>query len=66
MDDKLAYQFAEVFYQSLQTLPTTLAQATRQARQQLREVAPNNPIWLAYGLYGHPNALLVTGSEAPL
>lgn len=56
VDDRLACQFATTFYQTLSTPPTTLAQAVRAARQAVRKAAPNNPVWLAYSVYAHPNA----------
>jgi CHAT domain-containing protein len=62
VNDKLARQFAEKFYDALQKPGCTLAQAARQARQALREAAlhdptaPQDPTWLAYSVYAHPNA----------
>jgi len=53
--DRLASAFAIHFYDGLQA-GLTLGQAFHQARQHIRELAPNNPTWLAYTLYGDPNA----------
>lgn len=63
VDDRLAAQFATIFYQKLSTPQTTLAQATRAARQAVRTAAPNNPIWLAYSIYAHPNAQVQLNTE---
>ena len=56
VDDQLASQFATVFYTTLLEPDKTFAQAARAARQAVRAAAPNNPIWLAYSIYAHPNA----------
>ncbi|MFN8442545.1 MAG: CHAT domain-containing protein [Caldilineaceae bacterium] len=58
VEDEYAQQFAQHFYQAMQMPQTTLAQAVRHARRTLRQQAERSPIWLAYTLYGHPNALL--------
>jgi hypothetical protein len=55
VEDKRALQFAETFYQLL-LLGKPLGQAIRTARLDLK--GTSNPIWLAYGLYGHPMAVL--------
>ncbi len=61
VDDQLAGQFATVFYTTLLEPDKTFAQAARAARQAVRAVAPNNPIWLAYSIYAHPNARIYQG-----
>jgi hypothetical protein len=33
-----------------------LCEPVRAARQVVRTTAPDNPIWLAYSVYAHPNA----------
>lgn len=56
INDTQAHEFAALFYQALQDDETTVAAATRTARKALQRRYPNDPIWLAYSLYAHPNA----------
>ncbi len=56
INDQYAQEFAECFYTLLDDEDTTIAAATRAARLELRRRYPNNPLWLAYSLYAHPNA----------
>jgi len=56
INDDHAKAFAELFYQALQGDDITVAAATRTARKALRDRYPNDPLWLAYSLYAHPNA----------
>ena len=57
VEDALARDFARVFYDQLRSQPGgTVGQAVRQARRHVRDAAPDNPTWLAYTLYAHPNA----------
>ena len=56
--DKLALEFATTFYQQL-LAGTTVAEAVRAACQQIQRAG--NPTWLAYSVYGHPNARLTAG-----
>lgn len=56
INDAQAQEFAALFYQALQDDETTVAAATRTARKALQRRYPNDPIWLAYSLYAHPNA----------
>ncbi|MFN2168731.1 MAG: CHAT domain-containing protein, partial [Anaerolineae bacterium] len=56
-DDK-AVLFAETFYSKLLVEHATLAEATYRARQAAR--GDGDPTWLAYSVYGHPNARLQT------
>lgn len=55
INDELASRFARTFYDQLLD-GATLAQAFYTARRTIRDAAPANPTWLAYTLYGDPNA----------
>jgi hypothetical protein len=59
VDAQLAQQFATVFYATLLEPGKTFAQTVRTARLAVRIAAPNNPIWLAYSGYAHPNARII-------
>jgi hypothetical protein len=63
INDAHAREFAELFYSALGAEKTTVAAATRQARQTLRDRYPNDPLWLAYSLYAHPNARITLGGQ---
>ena len=52
--DSLAYEFAKSFYSSLER-GHTIGAATLEARRHTRTLAPDNPTWAAYSVYGHPN-----------
>jgi CheY-like chemotaxis protein len=60
VDDQLAATFAIEFYNRLlglgghQAMP--LARAFHDARLVIKQLAPSNPTWLAYVLYGNPSA----------
>jgi hypothetical protein len=54
--DDAASEFARAFYEEAWKPGATLAAALRQARQRTKEAYPNDPTWLAYSLYAHPNA----------
>lgn len=54
VNDWLAYEFAHTFYGALQE-GQTIGAATHAARERIRQMAPHNPTWLAYSVYGHPN-----------
>jgi hypothetical protein len=56
--DSSALTFATAFYQSLFS-GETVASATQQARAAARQVG--DPTYLAYSVYGHPNARVATG-----
>lgn len=56
INEQYAQEFAECFYALLGGEDTTIAAATRAARLELRRRYPNDPLWLAYSLYAHPNA----------
>lgn len=58
VDDSSALTFANAFYQSL-FAGDTLAAATQQARLAAQQVG--DPTYLAYSVYGHPNARLNVG-----
>ena len=57
VNDRLAAQFAAVFYEKLFG-GAALGDAFTAARTAIRDAAPNNPTWLAYVLYGEPLSLL--------
>lgn len=57
VNDRIACEFAQAFYRALAEVPyITLAQAVRKARLEIKERHPYATEWLAYSLYGHPNA----------
>ena len=60
--DSLAREFAEVFYRELEA-GRTLGEASRAARRAVQKSDPGRPTWLAYAVYGHPNAQLWLGGE---
>ena len=59
--DDLAAEFSAQFYDAL-AAGKTLSEALHTARMHIRELAPANPTWLAYTLYGDPNATVVIGT----
>ncbi len=58
--DSSAAMFSEAFYHHLHG-GATLGRAVLEARRLLREAAPFDPTYLAYSLYGHPNAIVGFG-----
>lgn len=54
VNDKLALQFAKTFYTALLQDNKTIAESFRQAREEIRQLAPYNSTWLAYTLYADP------------
>jgi CHAT domain-containing protein len=54
VNDGLALQFARRFYTGLLKGNQTIAEAFRQAREEIRQLAPYNSTWLAYALYADP------------
>ncbi len=64
VDDKSAFAFAKTFYRALAD-GETIAKATRMARARVRDDFPGLPTWLAYSLYGHPDAKLSFGKVPP-
>ncbi len=59
--DALAVEFSRHFYDRLAE-GDTLGEAMRAARTHLRGLDPVNPTWLAYTLYGDPNAAVQIGT----
>lgn len=59
--DQLAVEFSKHFYNRLAE-GDTLGEAMRAARIHLRDLDPINPTWLAYTLYGDPNAAVQIGT----
>ena len=51
--ERLAYELAETFYRLLEQ-GKTIGEAAWVARQQLREIAPDDPSWLTYAVFAHP------------
>lgn len=62
VNDWLAFEFARAFYDALRE-GQTIGQATQGARIHVRDIAPDNPTWLAYSVYAHPNARVVFGPQ---
>ena len=60
INDRLASLFSRTFYEALRS-EATLAAAFHQARMAVRADSPANPTWLAYTLYGDPNARITWG-----
>ena len=58
VSDKLALQFAKTFYIALLQENKTIAESFRQAREEIRQLAPYNSTWLAYTLYADPEGRL--------
>jgi hypothetical protein len=54
VNDQLALRFARRFYTGLLKENETIAEAFRQAREEIRKLAPYNSTWLAYALYADP------------
>lgn len=54
VNDTLALQFAQRFYKALLKDNKSIAQAFREAREEVRQAAPWNSTWLAYVLYADP------------
>ncbi|HBL26657.1 MAG TPA: hypothetical protein DD490_07470 [Acidobacteria bacterium] len=62
--DSAAFAFSRGLYDAL-ARGETLGKAAQEARRAAREATPGEPSWLAYTVYGHPNARVLLG-EAPL
>jgi len=54
VSDRLSLQFTKTFYTALKQDKKTIADAFRQAREEIRGEAPYNSTWLAYTLYADP------------
>ncbi len=64
VDDGRAFQFAEFFYEELRE-GRSLGEAVLVARHKLRDEDRNEMAWLAYSLYGHPDARITFGDHRP-
>lgn len=62
--DSLAFEFAKAFYQAL-VEGATFGRAGRLARGHVRRLAPGDPAWLAYSIYGDVHGRVALG-EAEL
>ncbi len=62
--NSLAREFAETFYDEL-AQGKTLGEAARNARLHVRGQKAGAPSWLAYTVYGHPNARIRLGPDKP-
>jgi hypothetical protein len=60
VQDELAAEFAIHFYERLRD-GQTLGEALHAARLHLKGLAPANPTWLAYTLYGDPAGMVTWG-----
>lgn len=60
--DSLAFEFARIFYLALER-GRTLGRAARLARLWVRRKDRRNVTWLAFAVYGHPNAQVSFGSK---
>ena len=63
ISDQLASLFSRTFYDELRG-GGTLGAAFHQARMTVRAHSPANPTWLAYTLYGDPNARIEWAKDA--
>jgi hypothetical protein len=67
INDKLAAQFAQEFYNRLWGLtgvaPAPLGQAFHEARMAIKTADEANPTWLAYVLYGDPQGRVLLGAS---
>jgi hypothetical protein len=62
--DSLAHLFAASFYEGLLE-NLTVGQAMAKARIRVRKEAPEDPSWIAYCLYGNPNARVIWRTREP-
>jgi len=62
VNDQLAAEFAKFFYSRLAD-GVPLGEAIKAARTHIQQLEPANPTWLAYALYGDPNAKVTIGHE---
>lgn len=60
--DSAAFAFARALYDSLER-GKTLGRAAWEARRAAQEATPGDPSWLAYVVYGHPNARVQFGDK---
>ncbi|MDW8405778.1 CHAT domain-containing protein [Chloroflexus sp.] len=63
VNDALATEFSRAYYDALlnRSQPATLAEAVWHARAAIRR--PDEPTWLAYSLFAHPNATVTVTNE---
>lgn len=64
VDDGLAHHFAATFYTALRR-GETVGEAVREARAATKSQRPEDPTWLAYSVYGHPNARVRFEAHTP-
>lgn len=64
VSDSAAYSFSLYLYSAL-ARGETLGRAAQEARGAVREAAVGDPSWLAYTVYGHPNARVHFGDGEP-
>ncbi len=62
--DSAAFAFSRSLYDTL-ARGETLGKAAQEARRAARDVRLGDPSWLAYTVYGHPNAHILIGAEEP-
>jgi WD40 repeat protein len=62
VSDSQAYELAKVFYHELEH-GRTLGEAVLEARHEVRKNDPGQPTWLAFAVYGHPNARVSFGES---
>jgi hypothetical protein len=62
INDRLAFEFARAFYGALRE-GKTIGKATQEARDHIRSTTPPRLTWIAYSVYGHPNARVTFGSS---
>lgn len=60
--DSAAFAFSRGLYDAL-ARGETLGKAAQEARRAAKEAALGDPSWLAYTVYGHPNARVLFGEE---
>ncbi len=65
VSDRLAFELAKAFYAALEA-GETFGTAAQAARLRVREIAGDNPSWMAYAIYAHPHGRLVLASEEAL
>ena len=59
IDDAAAMELAQAFYQSLVLDRTTVGEALRLARRQVRQAHPGSPTWAGMTLYGDSTATVM-------
>jgi len=64
VSDSAAFRFSLHLYSALDR-GESLGRAAQEARRAVREAAVGDPSWLAYTVYGHPNARVHFGDVTP-